>query len=149
MWRQRKEGKALEEGEMAGIGQDVRLVVEEDSMAEVEVVADVEQEQLSSQEPEEKPDQEPARPGTPSDLPDHTGGAGVTGGPSGSEFNSGNVKDHRATFVSGGTTVRVRVTWLRDVPSFNASHASRPKPHPDCCSSKSAAQEEEKDQEHE
>ena len=56
MWRQRKEGKALEEGEMAGIGQDVRLVVEEDSMAEVEVVADVEQEQLSSQEPEEKPE---------------------------------------------------------------------------------------------
>ena len=96
MWRQRKEGKALEEGEMVGIGQDVRLLVEEDSTAEVEVVADVEQEQLSSQEPEEKPDQEPARPGTPSDLPDHTGGAGVTGGPSGSEFNSGNVKDHRA-----------------------------------------------------
>lgn len=70
-----------------------------DSPEEVEVVADVEQEQLSSQEPEEKPEeqsQERARPGTPSDLPDHTGGAGVTGGPSGSEFNSGNVKDHRA-----------------------------------------------------
>ncbi|CAI9180970.1 unnamed protein product [Rangifer tarandus platyrhynchus] len=81
---------------MAGIGQDVRLLVEEDSTAEVEVVTDVEQEQLSSQEPEENPEQEPARPGTPIDLPDHTGGAGVTGGPSGSEFNSGNVKDHRA-----------------------------------------------------
>ena len=58
MWRQRKEGEALEEGEMVGIGQDVRLLVEEDSMAEVEVVADVEQEQLSSQEPEENPEEQ-------------------------------------------------------------------------------------------
>ena len=90
MWRQRKEGEALEEGDMARIGQDIRLLVEEDSTAEVEVVADVEQEQLSSQEPEEKPEQERARPGTLSDLPDHTGGAGVTA------FNSGNVKDHSA-----------------------------------------------------
>ena len=55
VWRQRKEGEALEEGDMAGIGQDIRLLVEEDSTAEVEVVANVEQEQLSSQEPEEKP----------------------------------------------------------------------------------------------
>ena len=56
MWRQRKEGEALEEGEKEGIGQDIRLLVEEDSTEEVEVVADVEQEQLSSQEPEEKPE---------------------------------------------------------------------------------------------
>lgn len=49
-----------------------------DSTEEGEVVADVEQEQLSSQEPEEKLEQERARPGTPSDLLDHTGGAGVT-----------------------------------------------------------------------
>ena len=39
MWRQRKEGVALEEGEMVGIGQEVWLLVEEDSMEEVEVVA--------------------------------------------------------------------------------------------------------------
>ena len=56
MWRQRKKGEALEEGDMARIGQKVRLLVEEDSTAEVEVVAVVEQEQLSSQEPEEKPE---------------------------------------------------------------------------------------------
>ena len=56
MCRQRKEGEALEAREMVGIGQEVRLLVEEDSTEEVEVelVADVEQEQLSSQEPEEK-----------------------------------------------------------------------------------------------
>ena len=95
MWRQRKEGEALEEGEKEGIGQDIRLLVEEDSTEEVEVVADVEQEQLSSQKPEEQ-SQECARPGTLSDLPADAGGAGVTGSPSGSEFNSGNVKDHRA-----------------------------------------------------
>ena len=41
---------------MVGIGQEVWLLVEEDSTEEVEVVADVEQEQLSSQEPEEKLD---------------------------------------------------------------------------------------------
>ncbi|KAB0353161.1 hypothetical protein FD755_024124 [Muntiacus reevesi] len=86
VWRQRKEGEALEEGEMERIGQEVRLLVEKDSP----------EEQLSSQEPKEKLEQEHARPGTPSDLPDHTGGAGVTGVPSGSEFSSGNVKDHRA-----------------------------------------------------
>ncbi|KAG5194129.1 hypothetical protein MJG53_020142 [Ovis ammon polii x Ovis aries] len=57
-----------------GIGQEVRLLVEEDSTEEVEVVADVEQEQLSSQEPEEKLEeqsQERTRPGTPGDLPAH------------------------------------------------------------------------------
>ena len=32
---------------MGGIGQEVRLLVEEDSTEEVELVADVEQEQLS------------------------------------------------------------------------------------------------------
>uniref|UniRef100_A0A4W2G6H4 Uncharacterized protein n=1 Tax=Bos indicus x Bos taurus TaxID=30522 RepID=A0A4W2G6H4_BOBOX len=74
VWRQRKEGVALEEGEMVGIGQEVWLLVEEDSTEEVEVelVADVEQEQLSSQEPEEKQEeqsQERARPGDPSDIP--------------------------------------------------------------------------------
>ena len=86
---------------MGGIGQEVRLLVEEDSTEEVELVADVEQEQLSSQEPEEKPEeqsQERARPGTPGDLPAHAGGSEVTGGPSDNEFSSGNVKDHR-TYV--------------------------------------------------
>ena len=99
MWRQRKEGEALEAREMAGIGQEVRLLVEEDSTEEVEVVADVEQEQLSLQEPQEKLEeqsQERAKPGAPSDLQAHAGGAGVTGGPLDSEFRSGNVKDHRA-----------------------------------------------------
>ena len=47
MWRRRKKGEALEEGEMGGIGQEVRLLVEEDSTEEVELVVDVEQEQLS------------------------------------------------------------------------------------------------------
>ena len=101
MWRRRKKGETLKEGEMAGIGQEVRLLVEEESTEEVEVVADVEQEQLSSQEPEEKPEeqsQERARPGTPGDLPAHAGGSEVTGGPSDNEFSSGNVKDHR-TYV--------------------------------------------------
>ena len=105
MCRQRKEGEALEAREMVGIGQEVRLLVEEDSTEEVEVVEDVEQEQLSLQEPEEKLEeqsQECARPGAPSDLPAHAGGAGVTGGPSDSGFNSGNVKDHRAY---------VRIRW--------------------------------------
>ena len=101
MWRQRKEGVALEEGEMAGIRQEVWLLVEEDSTEEVEVVVDVEQEQeqLSSQEPEEKLEeqsQERARPGAANDLPAHDGGAGVTGGPLDTEFSSWNVKDHRA-----------------------------------------------------
>ncbi|KAM7225067.1 hypothetical protein CapIbe_023044 [Capra ibex] len=82
---------------MAGIGQEVRLLVEEESTEEVEVVADVEQEQLSSQEPEEQ-SQERARPGTLGDLPAHAGGSEVTGGPSDNEFSSGNVKDHR-TYV--------------------------------------------------
>ena len=73
--------------------------MEKDSAEREEVVADVEQEQLSSQEPEEKPEekrQERIRPGAPSDLQAHAGGAGVTGGPLDSEFRSGNVKDHRA-----------------------------------------------------
>ena len=99
MCRQRKEGEALEAREMVGIGQEVRLLVEEDSTEEVEVVEDVEQEQLSLQEPEEKLEeqsQECARPGAPSDLPAHAGEAGVTGSPLDSEFRSGNVKDHRA-----------------------------------------------------
>ena len=94
MWRQRKEGEALEAREMAGIGQEVRLLVEEDSTEEVEVVADVEQEQLSLQEPQEKLEeqsQERARPGDPSDIPADAEGPGVTGGPSDSEFSSGNV----------------------------------------------------------
>lgn len=70
MRRRRKKGEALEEGEMGGIGQEVRLLVKEDSTEEVELVADVEQEQLSSQEPEkqEEQSQERARPGTPGDL---------------------------------------------------------------------------------
>ena len=57
MCRQRKEGEALEAREMVGIGQEVRLLVEEDSTERVWLVADVEQEQLSSQEPEEKPEE--------------------------------------------------------------------------------------------
>ena len=42
---------------MEGIGQKVRLLVEKDSTERVGLVADVEQEQLSSQEPEEKPEE--------------------------------------------------------------------------------------------
>ena len=52
--------------------------MEKDSAEREEVVADVEQEQLSSQEPEEKPEekrQERIRPGAPSDLPAQAGGA--------------------------------------------------------------------------
>ena len=55
MWRRRKEGEALEEGEVAGIGQEVRLLVEKNSVEGMEDHS-VEQEQLSSQEPEEKPE---------------------------------------------------------------------------------------------
>ena len=43
---------------MAGIRQEVGLLVEEDSMEEVEVVADVDHKQLSSQKPEEKPEEQ-------------------------------------------------------------------------------------------
>lgn len=59
-----EEGAALEEGEVAGIGQDVQLLVL-DVMEEVEVVVYEEQEQVSSEEQ----GQELARPGTPSDRP--------------------------------------------------------------------------------
>ena len=129
VWRQRKEGVALEEGEMVGIGQEVWLLVEEDSTEEVEVelVADVEQEQLSSQEPEEKQEeqsQERARPGDPSDIPADAEGPGVTGGPSDSEFSSGNVEDHRAYVRIRWNNRQRRVTWLRDVPSSRAPQAS-------------------------
>ena len=118
---------ALEEGEMVGIGQEVWLLVEEDSTEEVEVVADVEQEQLSSQEPEEKLEeqsQERARPGDPSDIPADAEGPGVTGGPSDSEFSSGNVKDHRAYVRFRWNNHQRRVTWLRDAPSSRAPQAS-------------------------
>ena len=63
---------------MVGIGQEVRLLVEEDRTEKVGVVADMEQEQLSSQEPEEKPEekrQECARPGAPSDILAHARGS--------------------------------------------------------------------------
>ena len=42
---------------MAGIRQEVGLLVEEDSMEEVEVVADVDHKQLSSQKPKVKPEE--------------------------------------------------------------------------------------------
>ena len=59
-----EEGAALEEGEVAGIGQEFQLLVL-DVMEEVEVVVYEEQEQVSSEEQ----GQEHPRPGTPSDRP--------------------------------------------------------------------------------
>nr|ADP05360.1 Y-linked testis specific 1-like protein [Bubalus bubalis] len=59
-----EESAALEEGEVAGIGQEFQLLVL-DVMEEVEVVAYEEQEQVSSEEPVH----EHPRPGAPSDRP--------------------------------------------------------------------------------
>ncbi|OWJ99023.1 hypothetical protein Celaphus_00019612 [Cervus elaphus hippelaphus] len=65
-----EEGKAMEEREMVGFCQEVKLLVE-DIMGKVEVVAHVEPEQLSSQEQEKPEDQsqEQASPGLLSDQP--------------------------------------------------------------------------------
>ena len=63
-----EEGKAMEEREMVGFWQEVKLLVE-DIMGKVKVVAHVEPEQVSSQEQEKPEDQsqEHASQGFPSD----------------------------------------------------------------------------------
>lgn len=88
MWRRRKTGEALEKREM-GNWQEVRLLVEEDSTEEVEVVADVEQ-SIVSQEPEEKLGGEPerTRPGTPGVISSPMLRVWESLSPSDSEFSS-------------------------------------------------------------
>ena len=73
-----RQGAALEEGEVAGIGEELGLLVE-DIMQVVEAGAEEEQEEVQAEEREEKPQQqgqeEPGRgPGT-HDPPAPAGGA--------------------------------------------------------------------------
>eukprot|EP00069_Balaena_mysticetus_P004656 bmy_17529T0 len=76
-----RQGVALEEGEVAGLGEELGLLVE-DIMQVVEAGAEEEQEEEQAEEPEEKPQQQgQEEPGRGPGTHDRSAPAGGAGGP--------------------------------------------------------------------